>query len=53
MAPLEVVGEAMRKEQLKEILAGLTHRERSVIELRYGLAMTGPAPSMRSASGSA
>jgi RNA polymerase primary sigma factor len=37
VAPLEAVGEAMRREQLKEILAGLTHRERSVIELRYGL----------------
>ena len=37
VAPPEAVGEVMRKEQLKEILAGLTTRERSVIELRYGL----------------
>ncbi len=37
VAPPEAVGEVMRREQLKEILAGLTHRERSVIELRYGL----------------
>jgi RNA polymerase primary sigma factor len=37
VAPLEAVGEVMRREQLKEILASLTHRERSVIELRYGL----------------
>ena len=37
MAPLEAVGEVLRGEQLKEILASLTARERSVIELRYGL----------------
>ena len=37
VAPLEAVGETLRREQLKEILASLTHRERSVIELRYGL----------------
>jgi RNA polymerase primary sigma factor len=37
VAPPEAVGEVMRREQLKEILASLTHRERSVIELRYGL----------------
>jgi RNA polymerase primary sigma factor len=37
VAPPEAVGEVMLREQLKEILAGLTHRERSVIELRYGL----------------
>jgi RNA polymerase primary sigma factor len=37
VAPPEAVGEVMRKEQLKEILAGLTTRERSVIELRFGL----------------
>jgi RNA polymerase primary sigma factor len=37
VAPVEAVGEVLRREQLKEVLAGLTHRERSVIELRYGL----------------
>ena len=46
VAPLEAVGEAMRKEQLEEILAGLTHRERSVIELRYRPAGR-PAPHAR------
>jgi RNA polymerase primary sigma factor len=37
VAPFEAVGEVLRGEQLKEILSSLTHRERSVIELRYGL----------------
>jgi len=37
VAPPEAVGAALRREHLKQVLAGLTHRERSVIELRYGL----------------
>jgi RNA polymerase primary sigma factor len=37
VAPLEAVGEVLRGEQLKAILGSLTSRERSVIELRYGL----------------
>jgi RNA polymerase primary sigma factor len=37
VAPFEAVGEVLRGEQLKAILSSLTHRERSVIELRYGL----------------
>ena len=37
VAPPEAVGATLRREQLRAILAGLTHRERSVIELRYGL----------------
>ena len=37
VAPPDAVGELLRKEQLAAILAGLTHRERRVIELRYGL----------------
>jgi RNA polymerase primary sigma factor len=37
VVPFEAVGEVLRGEQLKEILSSLTHRERSVIELRYGL----------------
>jgi RNA polymerase primary sigma factor len=35
--PDEVADEAMRKEQLRKILATLSHRERRVLELRYGL----------------
>jgi len=37
VAPPDAVGELLRKEQLAAILSGLTHRERRVIELRYGL----------------
>jgi len=37
VAPPDAVGELLRKEQLAAILGGLTHRERRVIELRYGL----------------
>src|SRR5487761_1422600 len=35
--PDEVADEAMRKELLKKILNTLSHRERRVLELRYGL----------------
>ena len=35
--PDEVADEAMRKEQLRRILSTLSHRERRVLELRYGL----------------
>ena len=35
--PDEGAGETLRNEQLDDVLAGLTHRERQVIELRYGL----------------
>jgi RNA polymerase primary sigma factor len=35
--PDEVADEAMRKEQLRKILSTLSHRERRVLELRYGL----------------
>jgi RNA polymerase primary sigma factor len=35
--PDEVADEAMRKESLRKILGTLSHRERRVLELRYGL----------------
>ncbi len=35
--PDEVADEAMRKELLRKILSTLSHRERRVLELRYGL----------------
>ncbi|HEY8029604.1 MAG TPA: sigma-70 family RNA polymerase sigma factor [Gaiellaceae bacterium] len=35
--PDEVADEAMRKDQLRKILSTLSHRERRVLELRYGL----------------
>jgi RNA polymerase primary sigma factor len=35
--PHVTVAESLRREQLDEVLAGLTHREREIIELRYGL----------------
>jgi RNA polymerase primary sigma factor len=35
--PVEAVSEIMQKEELNQILATLTHRERKVIELRFGL----------------
>jgi RNA polymerase primary sigma factor len=35
--PLEAVSQLMRDEQLTRLLSGLTHRERIVIELRFGL----------------
>jgi RNA polymerase primary sigma factor len=34
---VEVVSEIMQKEELEQVLAMLTHRERKVIELRFGL----------------
>ena len=37
LLPDEVADEAMRKEQLRRILSTLSHRERRVLELRYGL----------------
>jgi RNA polymerase primary sigma factor len=36
--PLEAVSEVMRQEELSEVLSALPHRERTVIELRFGLA---------------
>ena len=35
--PVEAVSEIMQKEELNEVLSTLTHRERKVIELRFGL----------------
>ena len=35
--PIEAVSEAMRQEELTDVLSGLPHRERKVIELRFGL----------------
>jgi RNA polymerase primary sigma factor len=35
--PVEAVSEIMRKEELSAVLGTLTHRERKVIELRFGL----------------
>jgi RNA polymerase primary sigma factor len=35
--PVEAVGEIMQKEALDHVLRTLTHRERKVIELRFGL----------------
>jgi RNA polymerase primary sigma factor len=37
VAPLEAVGEVMQREQLAGVLGMLTHRERKIIELRFGL----------------
>src|ERR1035437_2337414 len=36
--PVQAVGETMQKEELTQVLSTLTHRERKVIELRFGLA---------------
>jgi RNA polymerase primary sigma factor len=36
--PLEAVSEILQKEELNQVLATLTQRERKVIELRFGLA---------------
>ena len=36
--PLEAVSAIMQQEELAQVLATLTHRERKVIELRFGLA---------------
>ncbi len=35
--PVEAVSEIMQKEELNSVLGTLTHRERNVIELRFGL----------------
>ena len=35
--PLETVCEIMQKEEINSVLSTLTHRERKVIELRFGL----------------
>ena len=35
--PVEAVGEIMQKEELDSVLSTLTHRERKIIELRFGL----------------
>ncbi|MHB8159983.1 MAG: RNA polymerase sigma factor RpoD [Thermoleophilia bacterium] len=37
VAPCEAVSDIMQKEDLAEVLGSLTHRERKVIELRFGL----------------
>jgi RNA polymerase primary sigma factor len=37
IAPLEAVSEILQKEELAQVLATLTHRERKIIELRFGL----------------
>ncbi len=36
--PDEIAGETLRNEHLHRVLAALTHRERRILELRYGLA---------------
>jgi RNA polymerase primary sigma factor len=38
VAPIEAVSEIMQKEALDRVLSTLTHRERKIIELRFGLA---------------
>jgi RNA polymerase primary sigma factor len=35
--PLEAVGEILQKEELGKVLGAFTHRERTIIELRFGL----------------
>ena len=35
--PEEAVGEILQKEELDSVLSTLTHRERKIIELRFGL----------------
>jgi RNA polymerase primary sigma factor len=35
--PLEAVGDILRREEIRRVLADLSHRERRVIELRFGL----------------
>jgi RNA polymerase primary sigma factor len=37
IVPLEAVSEIMQNEELNDVLGTLTHRERKVIELRFGL----------------
>ena len=37
IAPMEAVSDIMQKEDLADVLGSLTHRERKVIELRFGL----------------
>ena len=37
VAPVEAVGEVMRREHVAGVLGMLTHRERTIIELRFGL----------------
>jgi RNA polymerase primary sigma factor len=37
VAPLEAVSEIMQREELNRVLSTLTHRERKIIELRFGL----------------
>ncbi|MCL6106135.1 MAG: RNA polymerase sigma factor RpoD [Actinobacteria bacterium] len=37
VAPVDAVSDIMQKEDLSEVLGSLTHRERKVIELRFGL----------------
>jgi RNA polymerase primary sigma factor len=35
--PVEAVSEIMQKEELNQVLSTFTHRERKVVELRFGL----------------
>jgi RNA polymerase primary sigma factor len=37
VAPVEAVSEILQKEQLNEVLQTLSHRERKIVELRFGL----------------
>ena len=37
VAPIEAVSEIMQEEELNQVLSNLTHRERKIIELRFGL----------------
>ena len=37
VVPIEAVGEILQREEVSKILSTLTHRERKVIELRFGL----------------
>jgi RNA polymerase primary sigma factor len=40
--PLEAVSEIIQKEELNQVLSTLTHRERKIIELRFGLTRERP-----------
>ena len=51
--PLDAVAESMQKEELAALLTTLTHKERTVIELRFGLRDGHPRTLTRSVSSSA
>ena len=44
IVPLEAVSETMQKEELEAVLGKLTHREREIIELRFGLKQAAAHP---------